>query len=106
MRCWPRTVASAWSGVRASVISRPWPSIDVICALGHHRLVTVLVKCHLPLPRYLRADEKHSTCLTERVSLPTIVSGRVLWHLGYSDSKSAGAFHRVLWRLSTCGPSA
>src|SRR5262249_48403048 len=34
----------------------------------------------------------HSTCLTERVYLPTIVSGRVIWHLGYSASKSAVAF--------------
>src|SRR6266705_2982611 len=64
----------------------------VIYALGQHCLVTVLVKCHLPLPRYPLADEKHSKCLTERVYLPTIVSGRVLWHLGYSDSKSAVAF--------------
>jgi len=29
---------------------------------------------------------------TERVYLPTIVRGRVLWHLGYSASKSAAAF--------------
>jgi hypothetical protein len=46
----------------------------------------------LPLPAYLLADEKHSRCLTDRVYLPTIVSGRVLWHLGYSDAKSAAAF--------------
>ncbi len=51
-----------------------------------------LVKCHLPLPAYILADEKHSRCLIERVYLPTIVSGRVLWHLGYSESKSAAAF--------------
>ena len=70
----------------------PMALYRLICALGQHRLVTVLVKCHLPLPRYLLADEKHSKCLTDRVYLPTIVSGRVLWHLGYSDSKSAGAF--------------
>jgi hypothetical protein len=31
-------------------------------------------------------------CLTGKVYLPTIVSGRVLWHLGYSASKSAAAF--------------
>jgi hypothetical protein len=54
--------------------------------------VTVLVKCRLPLPTYILADEKHSRCLTERVYLPTIVSGRVIWHLGYSDAKSAAAF--------------
>src|SRR5438093_4337688 len=70
----------------------PMALYRLICALGQHRLVTVLVKCHLPLPRYLLADEKHSKCLTERVYLPTIVSGRVLWHLGYSASKSAVAF--------------
>ena len=41
---------------------------------------------------YLLADEKHSRCLTEKVYLPTIVRGRVIWHLGYSASKSAAAF--------------
>jgi hypothetical protein len=64
----------------------------LVCALGQQSLVTVLLKCHLPLPAYILADEKHSKCLTERVYLPTIVSGRVMWHLGYSDSKSAVAF--------------
>jgi len=64
----------------------------LICALGQHSLVTVLVKCHLSLPTYILADEKHSRCLTDRVYLPTIVSGRVIWHLGYSDAKSAAAF--------------
>jgi len=70
----------------------PMALYRLICALGQHRLVSVLVKCHLPLPAYILADEKHSKCLTERVYLPTIVSGRVIWHLGYSDSKSAAAF--------------
>src|SRR6266851_4188800 len=64
----------------------------LLCALGHHSLVTVLTRCGLPLPMYILADEKHSRCLTEKVYLPTIVRGRVLWHLGYSDSKSAAAF--------------
>src|SRR6266704_1141253 len=64
----------------------------LICAFGHHSLVTVLTRCDLPLPTYILADEKHSRCLTDRVYLPTIVSGRVLWHLGYSDAKSAAAF--------------
>ena len=64
----------------------------LICSLGQHSLVTVLLKCHLPLPVYFLADEKHSRCLTDRVYLPTIVSGRVMWHLGYSASKSAVAF--------------
>jgi len=70
----------------------PMALYRLICALGQHRLVNVLVKCHLPLPAYILADEKHSKCLTERVYLPTMVSGRVIWHLGYSESQSAVAF--------------
>jgi hypothetical protein len=70
----------------------PMALYRLICALGQHSLVTVLVACRLPLPAYILADEKHSKCLTERVYLPTIVSGRVVWHLGYSDAKSAVAF--------------
>ncbi len=64
----------------------------MICAFGQHRMVTGLTRCGLPLPMSILADEKHSRCLTAKVSLPTIVSGRVLWHLGYSDSQSAAAF--------------
>ncbi len=71
----------------------PMALYRVICAFGQHSLVTVLTQCGLlPLPTYILADEKHSRCLTERVYLPTIVRGRVLWHLGYSTSKSAAAF--------------
>jgi hypothetical protein len=70
----------------------PMALYRLLCALGQHSLVTVLVKCHLSLPTYILADEKHSRCLTDRVYLPTIVSGRVIWHLGYSDAKSAAAF--------------
>jgi transposase-like protein len=64
----------------------------LICAFGQHSLVTGLTRCDLPLPTYILADEKHSRCLTDRVYLPTIVSGRVIWHLGYSESKSMVAF--------------
>ena len=70
----------------------PMALYRLICTLGQHCLVNVLVKCHLPLPAYILADEKHSRCLSDRVYLPTIVSGRVIWHLGYSASKSAAAF--------------
>jgi len=70
----------------------PMALYRVICAFGQHSLVTVLTQCGLPLPTYILADEKHSRCLTEWVYLPTIVRGRVLWHLGYSASKSAAAF--------------
>jgi len=70
----------------------PMALYRLLCSLGQHSLVTVLLKCHLPLPVYFLADEKHSRCLTDRVYLPTIVSGRVMWHLGYSASKSAVVF--------------
>src|SRR2546426_244933 len=39
----------------------------------------------------LLADEKHCYCLTNKVYLPTIVSGRVIWHLGYTEEASAAA---------------
>src|SRR5499427_6859799 len=79
---------------RCAVIGHisPMALYRLICALGHQSLVAVLTRCGLPLPAYILADEKHSRCLTERVYLPTIVRGRVLWHLGYSVSKSAVAF--------------
>jgi hypothetical protein len=70
----------------------PMALYRLVCALGQQSLVAVLTRCALPLPAYILADEKHSKCLTERVYLPTIVSGRVIWHLGYSASKSAVAF--------------
>jgi len=70
----------------------PMALYRVICAFGHHSLVWVLTRCGLRLPAYILADEKHSRCLTTKVYLPTLVSGRVLWHLGYSDSKNAAAF--------------
>ena len=64
----------------------------LVCAFGHHSLVTVLTRCGLPLPTYFLADEKHSRCLTAKVYLPTIVCGRVLWHLGYTAAASTAAF--------------
>jgi hypothetical protein len=63
----------------------------LICAFGQHSVVTVLTRCGLPLPPYFIADEKHSRCLTDKVYLPTIVSGRVIWHLGYTEEASAAA---------------
>src|SRR5262245_22650159 len=70
----------------------PMALFRLVCALGHHSLVTVYTRCGLLLPAYLLADEKHSRCLTEKVYLPTIVSGRVLWNLGYTEEASATAF--------------
>jgi hypothetical protein len=54
--------------------------------------VTVLTRCGLPLPVYFLADEKHSHCLTDKVYLPTIARGRVIWHLGYTEDASAATF--------------
>src|SRR6266567_5682514 len=70
----------------------PMAVYRLVCSFGHQSLVPVLTRCGLPLPRYLLANEKHSHCRTDKVYLPTIVSGRVIWHLGYSASKSAVAF--------------
>src|SRR5256712_6134175 len=64
----------------------------LVCAFGHHSLVMVLTRCGLPLPVYFLVDEKHSKCLTAKVYLPTIVCGRVLWHLGYTEAASTAAF--------------
>src|SRR6266702_74392 len=70
----------------------PMALYRLVCALGHQSVVAVLTRCGLSLPVYLLADEKHSRCLTEKVYLPTIVSGRVIWHLGYTEDASAVAF--------------
>jgi len=63
----------------------------LVCAFGHQRLVAVLTRCSLPLPVSFLADEKHSRGLTAKVYLPTIVRGRVIWHLGYTTEASAAA---------------
>ena len=70
----------------------PMALYRLICAFGHHSLVTMLTRCGLPLPPYFLADEKHSHCLTDKVYLPAIVSGRIIWHLGYTKDASARAF--------------
>jgi hypothetical protein len=70
----------------------PMALYRLVCTFGHHSLVTVLTRCGLPLPVYFLADEKHSRCRTAKVYLPTIVCGRVIWHLGYTTEASAAAF--------------
>src|SRR6266705_6153982 len=45
----------------------------LVCAFGHHSLVTALTRCGLPLPTSFLADEKHRRCPTDKVYLPTIV---------------------------------
>jgi hypothetical protein len=70
----------------------PMALYRLVCAFGQQSVVTVLSRCGLPLPVYFLADEKHSHCLREKVYLPTIVQGRVIWHLGYTAEASAAAF--------------
>jgi hypothetical protein len=70
----------------------PMAIYRLVCGFGHQSLVAVLTRCGLSLPAYVLADEKHSCCLAEHVYLPTIVSGRVIWHLGYTEEASAAAF--------------
>ena len=70
----------------------PMALYRMLCALGQQSLATVLTRCGLPLPIYILADEKHSHCLTDKVYLPTIVCGRVLWHVGDTTEASTAAF--------------
>lgn len=70
----------------------PMAIYRLVCALGHHGLVSVLCRCQLPLPCYLLVDEKHTHCRRSKVYLPTMAQGRLLWHLGYTTAKSAQAF--------------
>src|SRR5499426_3815301 len=82
----------------------PMALYRLVCALGQHSLVSVLTRCGLPLPVYVLVDEKHSRCLTDKVYLPTIVTGRVIWHLGYTTEASAAAFtesYRVFQRTAS-----
>ena len=70
----------------------PMAIYRMVCWIGRTCLVRLLIRCHLPLPQYFIADEKHSHCLAKRVYLPTIGCGRVIWHLGYTTAKSVSAF--------------
>jgi hypothetical protein len=70
----------------------PMALYRLVCAFGQQSLVAVLIRCGLALPTYFLADEKHSHCLTDKVYVPTIVCGRVLWHLGYTENASTAAF--------------
>ncbi len=89
--------------------SSPMALYRLVCAFGRHSPVTVLTRCGLPPPVYGLADEKHSRCLTAKVSLPTIVCGWVIWHLGYTEEARAAAFtHPIanfnVWPLSRSHP--
>jgi hypothetical protein len=70
----------------------PMAICRLVCAFEQQSLVAVLTRCGLALPVYFLAGEKHSRCLTDKVYLPTIVAGRVIWHLGYTENASTTAF--------------
>jgi len=64
----------------------------LLCAIGVWHVAEVLLRAGLALPQYFMADEKHSKCLSHKAYLPTIVEGRVIWHLGYTTAATAEAF--------------
>src|SRR5499426_426744 len=57
-----------WCAVICNI--SPMALSRLVCAFGCHSLVTVLTRCGLPLPVYFLADEKHSTCLADKVQIP------------------------------------
>src|SRR5262249_15589216 len=85
-----RGLSLAWCAVLSHI--SPMALYRLVCALGQQSLVGVLTRCGLPLPVYFLADEKHSHCLTDKVYLPTIVCGRVIWPFGYTTEASTAAF--------------
>jgi hypothetical protein len=93
-----QAVLAVYGGLSLEWTATIFPEVSAMavyrlfCALGQVKLVPVLLRCGLPLPQYILADEKQSSCLKMRVYLPTIVSGRVIWHLGYTTAKSADSF--------------
>ena len=79
------------SGVRGHRSSLPDGPHRLIGALGSQSLVAVLTWCNLPLPTYVLAEENTVT-VSPTGCISTIVRGRVLWHLGYTEHQSAVAF--------------
>jgi hypothetical protein len=59
----------------------------LVCSFGHQALGARAEPVWVAVAALSLADEA-GKCLTDKVYLPTIVSGRVLWHLGYSASKA------------------
>lgn len=72
----------------------PMAIYRLILIFGRRCLVDILLMSGLTLPEYFLADEKHSHVRDMKVYLPTIVEGRVIWHLGYCEDKSADSFEK------------
>jgi len=84
----------------------PMALYRLICALGQHSLVTGLVKCRLPLPAYILADEKHRS-LSHRSGLS---AHHCQWPCdlapGVQRRQKCRRLHRVLWPVPTGCPCA
>jgi len=81
----------------------PMSVYRLVCGIGSVGMVTLLTRCGLPLPEVFEADEKHGTCLTEKVYLPTVVCGHIIWHIGYAEDKSAAAFEASYGQFRQAG---
>ena len=84
----------------------PMALYRLICAFGHHSLVTMLTGCGRSLPPEFLADEKHSHCLTDKVYLPTMVSGRYHPALGLHQGRQCESLYAVLSGVPMRGGSA
>ena len=75
-----------------SIISHRWPSI----AWSVHLVTRVWSRCSAgvvcPCLRISWPTRSTVAVSLSKVYLPTIVSGRVIWHLGYTKAASAAAF--------------
>lgn len=63
----------------------------LVCAQGREGVVEPLLKAGLRLPEDFEADEKHSACEGQKLYLPTVTAGPVVWSLACCDNKSAPA---------------
>ena len=83
----------------------PMAIYRLVCSLGKACLVKLLTRCGLSLPEYFEVDEKHSACLTDKVYLPTVVRGHLIWHMGYTKDKSALEFEKSYSQFRQAGLS-
>lgn len=84
----------------------PMALYRLVCSFGHQSLVPVLTRCGLPLPVDFLVDAKPSRCRTAQVYLPTIVSGRVIWHLGLCRTRQCSGLDPLVWRVPAGGAPA
>ena len=76
--------------MRCAAICRRWHWLAVQPVFGHHRLVTGCPGVGDRGPRLSWPMQSTVTVSRPRVA-PTVVRGRVIWHLGYTEDASAAA---------------